>query len=502
MNFKRTMLFIIAAVSFPAAAQVFDSTGNSMLNGKYYFREVAFTSTDYIAVYGNITFSSGTYAISGTQGIDYNLSSGSYSGGAYTPPSGTYSISAGGYGFLSNQLLGGYIYGLVGANGVFVGSTTESGAFDLFIAAPVTSQSASTLQGSYTLAFIDPTGALTGGTPYDAQLQMSSSGSGTIGTVNVSAYATSSTPTTQSISGVKYIVSNNAYNVMFPSSSSSSALIQGNEYLYATPDGSFVFGGSPVNFDMIVGVRTATSGSGLGGLYYQAGLDLNASSGSADTYYGAFSASGGAIVGHERLQYGGGSGAGFTYYDEYQAGSSSYTDTATSTQYTIGSGGVRVGLGIGPALGVAVAVPAPSFSGPGVYLNPTGVVNAASFAPFTAGVSRGEFITLFGTNLGPATPQTANALPLPNKLGGVQVLINNLPAPLYYVSSTQISAIVPWETGTSIAQFQVVNNGAMSNVVTEFVNPTTPGVFGGISYAAAEHVDYSVVTPSNPAQVG
>src|SRR5207249_671157 len=138
----------------------------------------------------------------------------------------------------------------------------------------------------------------------------------------------------------------------------------------------------------------------------------------------------------------------------------------------------------------------------GVFLNPAGVVNAASFAPFTAGVSRGEMITLFGTNLGPSTPQTAAVLPLSNILGGVQVLINNVAAPIFYASSTQLSVIVPWETTASIAQIQVVNNGAMSNVVTEYVSNTTPGVFGGIGYAAALHGDFSVVTPSNPANVG
>jgi len=43
-------------------------------------------------------------------------------------------------------------------------------------------------------------------------------------------------------------------------------------------------------------------------------------------------------------------------------------------------------------------------------------------------------------------------------------------------------------------------------VVTEFVNATAPGVFtipaGGIGYAAAQHADFSLVTPSHPAQAG
>src|SRR4029077_14192727 len=97
-------------------------------------------------------------------------------------------------------------------------------------------------------------------------------------------------------------------------------------------------------------------------------------------------------------------------------------------------------------------------------------------------------------------------VPFPMTLAGVQVLINNRPAPIYYVSSGQVSAIVPYETTGSVAQIQVVNNQGSSNVVTELVNPTTPGLFtipaGGIGYAAAEHADGSLVSPSHPAQVG
>jgi uncharacterized protein (TIGR03437 family) len=88
----------------------------------------------------------------------------------------------------------------------------------------------------------------------------------------------------------------------------------------------------------------------------------------------------------------------------------------------------------------------------------------------------------------------------------VQVLVNGRPAPLYYVSSSQVAAIVPYETTAAVAQVQVVYNQTPSNVVTEIVNATTPGVFtipaGGIGYSAAEHVDGSLVTPTHPAQPG
>src|SRR5581483_11885185 len=133
-------------------------------------------------------------------------------------------------------------------------------------------------------------------------------------------------------------------------------------------------------------------------------------------------------------------------------------------------------------------------------------------APFTAGVSNGEFITLYGSNLAQSTV-VAHALPFPTTLGNVQVSINGTAAPLYYVSPSQISVIVPFENTSSIAQIQITNNGTKSNVVTVPVNTSTPGVFtidssfgglgpGGLGYAAAEHADYSVVSKSNPAQPG
>ena len=262
---------------------------------------------------------------------------------------------------------------------------------------------------------------------------------------------------------------------------------------------------------MIVGVRTG-SGSGLGGFYYQAGMDVDDSqilttgSSGLDTYYGSFSANAGTLLGHQRIQLGSGSAQGYTYVDGYQT-SSTYTDTFFNSLEIIVANGVRISLGIGPSLGISVALPAASPSqSSSVYINPMGVVNSASSAPFTAGVSRGELITIEGANIGPSALQVASTIPLPTTLGGVQVLINNLPAPIYYVSSTQIAAIVPYETTASVAQIQVVYNQTSSNVVTELVNATAPGVFtnpaGGIGYAAAEHADGSLVTPSSPAQIG
>jgi uncharacterized protein (TIGR03437 family) len=427
---------------------------------------------------------------------------------------GTYVIAASGYGYLSHPLSSGdRIYGLV-SNGVFLGSSTESSFNDLFVAAQLTSPQASVaaLKGPYTLVYFD----FSQGTPYyayDALWQMSPDGAGNLGAVSLKTYlgANGASAVTQTINGVKYIFSNGAANMQFPSSQN--AMISGNEYLYLSPDGNFVFGGSPNGFDFFMGVRTpaSTGGAGLNGLYYQAGIDLDASTlsmgyGTLDTFYGALTASGGSIIAHRRLSSAFASIAiDHTFADKYTVNPNGMYTGAT-TQYVIANaGGFRLGLGIGPYLGIAAAVPVAPFTGTGVYLNPTGVVNAASSAPFTAGIAPGELITLYGANLAPET-QVAPSVPFPTMLAGVQVLINGVAAPIYYVSPTQASVIVPYWTYSSIAQIQVANNGSNSNVVTAHTNLTAPGVFtnpvGGTGYVAAVHSDGSLVTTSNPAMMG
>ncbi len=126
-------------------------------------------------------------------------------------------------------------------------------------------------------------------------------------------------------------------------------------------------------------------------------------------------------------------------------------------------------------------------------------------------MSPGELLVLTGTDLAPnatiGAGDIAQSANFPVKLNGVQVLIDGVAAPLYYVSSTQIAAIVPYAAaGFSFATIQVNNNGSLSHIITEFVNTGTPGVFtnpaDGIGLAAAEHLDGSLITENSPAQPG
>src|ERR1017187_510603 len=54
---------VLLAATFPAIAQTWDNTGNHLLNGTYYYREVTLTSSDAVSIYGTITFTNGNYSI-------------------------------------------------------------------------------------------------------------------------------------------------------------------------------------------------------------------------------------------------------------------------------------------------------------------------------------------------------------------------------------------------------------------------------------------------------
>lgn len=561
---QRVFAFLLfsAASVLPVFGQgpVFDNSGNGKLSGTYYFRHVLYglsTEADQsgitgdvseaIALYGTVTFDgNGNYSMNGTVSDSYVDSENGgivqdplscYNAGTVcnlgtgTAVSGTYAISASGFGYIVNAVTGDKVFGLVAANGVFIGSSTEttSAYNDLFIAAVATpSLTNSFFSGSYSAVGFWPGGGPaafdngTFGTPLltlGASFQLTPNGGGSLGTFSLSGTSGSGSSVSQSInSAVSYNFSNGTAVVTFPSNQNGPFFLGGAstpEYLYFSQDGNFFFGGSPtLGFDMIVGVRNPGSLNFGGNLYYQAGLDQDESqlaSGIADFdgYYGSFNATGsGDILIHQRLadlEYG---TYGWTSADTFPSPlTSPYTDTVASVQYAFGANGaIRIGQGVWPYMGITIGLQAPALSGSGVWLNPAGVVSAATFSPFTAGISGGEMVTLFGSGLAPSTA-SATSLPLPTTLGGVQVLVDNVPAPLNYVSPTQILLNVPYSANSyAVANFQVNNNGNMSNGVTELVNQTTPGVFTGdygLGYGYIEHsADYSLVTENSPAQPG
>jgi uncharacterized protein (TIGR03437 family) len=106
-------------------------------------------------------------------------------------------------------------------------------------------------------------------------------------------------------------------------------------------------------------------------------------------------------------------------------------------------------------------------------VNSGGIVNAASYQP--GPVAPGSYITLFGQNLA-QTVATAS-YPLPTTLAGTSLTIDGVPAPLYYVSPTQIDAQVPFATASGTATAILTAGGVPLPAVTFTVQPTAPGLF-------------------------
>lgn len=527
---KRIALILLPlAACWPAAAQSWDTSGNGMLNGTYYFREVAWQGqydaandvTEAAAVYGNITFSHGTYSITTSSNAQIFDSGGNGKPQPFTA-TGTYSIAASGYGFMDSLIVNkDQINILVSKSGIVVGSSTDnaSGYNDLFVAAPATpSFNNSIFSGTYSFIGIDdPTLRVADTRSYSFQL--TANGNGSIGSFKATGYLAGKTSSiTQNFSGDTYTFSNGAASATFggelTSGNVDTELFAGNKYFYFSPDGNFVFGGSPHGWDFLVGVRQSSSSINFNGLYYIAGLsqdDSQTSSGyvNLNSGYGSLNAlTGGLILAHQRdltVSPSSGGPFDFTYADVATAGSNgSFADSFN--QYFFGAGGsIGIGLATGSSLGIEVLVQEPAFSGNGPYIFPTGIVNAGSSVPFTASLVPGELVSIYGTNL---TSTTATDGTLPVSLGDVKaVMVNNRQAPIYSVAHTssydQINAVIPLGTTESIASVQVITaNNGLSNTVSNYMALTQPGIFNSLTTPAVQHADYSMVTPSHPAQVG
>jgi uncharacterized protein (TIGR03437 family) len=161
---------------------------------------------------------------------------------------------------------------------------------------------------------------------------------------------------------------------------------------------------------------------------------------------------------------------------------------STNSNFTL----ALTGQGTAASTGVKPAFPA------------NGVVNAASY---TTPLARCSLASIFGTNLANTTAG-AGPLPWPTILGGVQVIIGGVPAPVFVVSPLQINFQVPCEMPlTGSATITVNNGGAVSTSQSVTLAPYAPGVFGYYRVPTSldpviVHVDNSLVTPTSPAKAG
>lgn len=540
MNLQSKSIFrvgLLATVALAAASgQTQDTSGNGLLKGNFRFRHVAvqnvdanFNPTEITATYGVIVFDgAGNYAITGTS-VDNTVS-----GGAPQPlrVNGTYAIGSNGTGYVSNPLYPAnyvdFIYGAV-AQGVYTGTSSEAEQTgilnDIFVAIPAASAPTNaTFTSPYQTGLLDFSGA--GSTAVkDALFELTPNGKGGFGAINLNGQAAnqSAATVTQSITGATYsfnVDSSATLTIPLPTGvNSTNALFTGSKTIFTSADGNFILGWSASGYDIFFGVKALTitgTNSISQGLYFTSALEDSPSVNGTDSYYGATNnfgdANGDGIV-HQRLNV-----PSAVYAMDYGTDDQIVLNPNGSTgvdlnnyEYLFGDGGLAfVGIGTSGNFSLLVGMHTPAFSGTGVFINPVGIGNAASYQPITASIGPGESITLFGSGLSSTTMAVPGGQPFPAKLGGVSATIDGISCPLLYVSPGQISMLVPYEVAsnqTALANIQVKNNGTLSNVVQMYLTDSNPGVFSqnqsGIGYGDALHAATNqVVNANNPAQPG
>ncbi len=110
----------------------------------------------------------------------------------------------------------------------------------------------------------------------------------------------------------------------------------------------------------------------------------------------------------------------------------------------------------------------------------SGVVNAASYAG--GSVAPGQIVVIFGGNLGPVALKTLELNPagshVTTSLGGTRVLFDDVPAPVIYTSSGQLSVVVPYAVaGRASTQVRVEYEGRRSEPAVIPVAAVGPGIF-------------------------
>ena len=148
-----------------------------------------------------------------------------------------------------------------------------------------------------------------------------------------------------------------------------------------------------------------------------------------------------------------------------------------------------------------------------IYYPTLTAVNGAHFLanrPLTPGVVASVYPAgnRFGTETKVFT-DLPNPLPLPTELADIQVLVNDTPAPLYFVSPQQINLFVPMNAPTSgTAEFQVLrkSTGQILGSGPVQMNVASPALFtanaSGTGQAAALNQDNTVNSATNAAAPG
>lgn len=168
----------------------------------------------------------------------------------------------------------------------------------------------------------------------------------------------------------------------------------------------------------------------------------------------------------------------------------------------------RIGmiLGISLFLTTAAFAQTPAVSAGGIF-------NVASYARQglpNAAIAQGSMFAVFGSNLGPASGQSATSFPLPTSLGGTSIRVTvsgtSTDAIILYTSSGQVNAVLRSNTPTGTGTLTVTRNGVASAPASVQVVQSSFGVFAansqGNGAGVITHANYQFVTALNPATPG
>jgi uncharacterized protein (TIGR03437 family) len=487
------------------------------LTGKYFFRYVSIAAdtmgnaADPRSLLGTLTFDgAGGYSFNGQEVIGSAAAVSDTGTGKYSvDPAGNVSMDSPiRTGDKVNARLS--VEALIGS-----GTETTDNTFDMLVAIPVPTAAAA-LTGPYWVVTLEFPGGLVANAR-NTFFSMNSAGIGQLQTMSVYGHASTisnGSPTTQQVTGATYSVTSAGTGTLSFGTASTSSLLSGGKNVYLSADGNVLIGGSTAagSHDIMIGVKaianpTATSWSGTmwtSGLRYESAAGQPAWIGNVGSLAARLA---GANTIYQRLNALGQGTTDFTAADAYSLNTTGSL-TEELSQIGLGTGGTFVQAAIDPTdpggFEIDFGVPVTALSGTGVFLNPQGIANAASFAPAGNPISPGEFIALFGAGLAKST--LTGAPPYPATLNGVTVLINGKAAPIYFVSAGQINCLVPYSTAGATATIQVQNGTASSNTVTVPVAVTSPGIYSldqsGTGAGAIEHANGTVVNAANPAAPG
>jgi uncharacterized protein (TIGR03437 family) len=499
-------------------AQVLD---NSFLSGRYGFRQVLLATNpqgqpiEGRSLSGVFSFDGrGTFSYEGTRIL------GTSGPGAFRG-TGTYTVDPSGFVLMSNPLENNSRMNMRLGQNLLIGSTTDSAGnlFDLLIAVPLPAAAVgnSVLNGTYAGASLEfPNGIFFN--VKNSFFRMTANGQGGFGLLNASGQTSQNGRRVlqQSIGPATYGLNADSTGLMLIPATApftpQTQLLLGDKQIYVSSGGEFFVGGSTSQgaHDILFAMRTlpgSGSTASLRGFYFGAGL--KAENSRPSSFAGTLNSLGnGRAVWSRRVRLPEGNVDASAVNDYSVAGDG--VGSMLTNRLAVGVNG-NVFLQSGTSFvdtdnyELAIGVKARDLSGTGAFINPLGVFNGASFAPAGNPIAPGQFIALFGTGLGPASPVVAQP-PFPPTLANVTVTIQGRPAPLYFVSSGQISALVPFATAGQNAEIIVRNGGVESNTVTVPVARTSPGIYSltqnGIGPGAILKPDFSTVSAANPTRRG